>query len=169
MRWQAVSVRNSMMWFWLTTMPQCLAPSRLSGNVSAMNAHRLRQGGHLADLASELSFCPSSKNQSLKQIVTRDVQALLSSELKPILPPKPLWELLEGTPPERASLCKLLIPKPLFFWFAVYLLKHLQLPGAEGLLEAGSGPRSRFVFIFCFPIPALASQNSVPLFVHREA
>lgn len=96
-------------------------------------------------------------------------QASLSSELKATLSLKPLSELLECAPPGRASLYELLSPQPLFFWFAVYLLKHLQLPGAEGLPVAGSGPRSRFVFIFCLSISALASHNPAPLFVHQEA
>ena len=96
-------------------------------------------------------------------------QSSLSSELKATLSLKPLSELLEGAPPGRTSLCERLSPQPLFFWFAVYLLKHLQLPGAEGLPVAGSGPRSRFVFIFCLSVSALASHNPAPLFVHREA
>lgn len=51
------------------------------------------------------------------------------------------------------------LSRALFFWFVVYLLKHLQLPGAEGLPEAGSGPRSRSVFTLCLPISALTSQH----------
>ena len=60
----------------LNTMPQCLVPSTLSGNVRRMNAH----------LRLDLPTFPKREPEQ----VARDVQASLSSELNPLCARKPL-------------------------------------------------------------------------------
>lgn len=87
-------------------------------------------------------------------------QARPGSGLKPT--PGPV-RAAGGRRSEYTSLCEWLSPKPLFFWFAIYLLKHSQLQEAEGLPEAGSGPRCRSVVVFSLPISELASHNMAHL------
>lgn len=58
----------------LNTMPQCLAPSTLSGNVGRMNAH----------LRLDLPTFPKREPEQ----IARDVQASLSSELNPLYVPE---------------------------------------------------------------------------------
>lgn len=90
-------------------------------------------------------------------------QAPLGRARKPTGPHAPPGPR-EGAPPGGAPLCQPLSPKPCFSWFAVYLFKHLQLPGAEGLLEAGSR-RGRGLYLLFASMSALTSHNTAPLFV----
>ena len=90
-------------------------------------------------------------------------QALLHRGRKTTASLTPQTELREGAPPGRSPLSQRLSSKPYFVWcffflFAVYLFKHLQLPGAGGLLE--SRVRTEVAVCICFLPPHLSAGES---------